>query len=43
MVYFLTDLTAGNAAGNRGGVINTGTEDVLLLPAVLKRSFLAGS
>ena len=26
MVYFLTGLTAGNSAGNRGGALNTGTE-----------------
>ena len=31
---FLMCLTAGNAAGYRGGVINTGIEDFLVLPAV---------
>ena len=34
-MYFLTGLTAGNAAGYRSSAINTGTEDILLLPAVL--------
>ena len=42
-MYFLTGLTAGNAAGYRGGARNTGTEDILLLPAVLRRSLLPGS
>ena len=37
------ELTAGNGAGNRGGARNTGTEDFLLFPAVLKRFFLPGS
>ena len=31
---FLMGLTAGNAAGYRGGAINTGIEDFLVLPAV---------
>ena len=34
VVYILMCLTAGNAAGYRGGVINTGVEDILVLPAV---------
>ena len=36
MVYFLLVLTAGNPAGYRGGVVNIGFEDVLVLPAVLR-------
>ena len=35
-------LTAGNAAGFRGGVINTGVEDILVLPAVTVVSLLPG-
>ena len=38
MMYFQTDLTAGNAAGNRGGARNTGTENLLFFPVVLARS-----
>ena len=34
VVCILMGLTAGNAAGYRGGVINTGIEDILVLPAV---------
>ena len=34
------ELTAGNAAGNRGGARNTGTEDFLLLPASGPQAFL---
>ena len=37
------ELTAGNAAGNRGGARNTGTEDFFLLPAVTPVSLLSGS
>ena len=40
IAYFLTGLTAGNAAEYRGGAKFAGTEDILLLPAVLRR-FLA--
>ena len=43
MVYVLTDLTAGNAAANLSGTKNTGTEDILWLPAVLGSSSLPGS
>ena len=39
VVYILMCLTAGNAAGYRGGVINTGVEDILVLPAVQLSSF----
>ena len=42
MEYGLVGLTAGNAAGNRGGVKNTGTGLFFWLPAVLLRSFLPG-
>ena len=35
-------LTAGNAAGYRGGVINTGIEAILVLPAVPVVPFLPG-
>ena len=35
-------LTAGNAAGYRGGVINTGIEVILVLPAVPVVPFLPG-
>ena len=38
--YFLIELTAGNTAGNRGSGKNTGTEVVLVLPAVTVVSFL---
>ena len=34
VVCILMGLTAGNAAGYRGGAINTGIEDFLVLPAV---------
>ena len=34
VVCILMGLTAGNAAGYRGGVINTGIEDIFVLPAV---------
>ena len=34
IVCILMGLTAGNAAGYRGGAINTGIEDFLVLPAV---------
>ena len=34
VVYILMGLTAGNTAGYRGGVINTGIEDILVLPAI---------
>ena len=37
------DLTAGNAAENRGSAKNTGTKDLLWLPAVLRSSSLPGS
>ena len=40
---FLMDMTAGNAAGNRGGANYTGTVLFILLPAVLRRSLLPGS
>ena len=33
-MYILVGLTAGNAAGYRGGVKKTGIEDILVLPAV---------
>ena len=39
VVYILMGLTAGNAAGYWGGVINTGVEDILVLPAVTVVSF----
>ena len=35
VVYFLMGLSTGNAASFRSGVVNTGFEDVLVLPAVL--------
>ena len=35
-------LTAGNAAGYRSGVRNTGIEDILVLPAVTVVSLLPG-
>ena len=38
----LMGLTAGNAAGYRGGVINTGIEDILVLPAVPVVTLLPG-
>ena len=38
----LMGLTAGNAAGFRGGVTNTGIEDILVLPAVTVVSLLPG-
>ena len=34
VVYILMCLTAGNATGYRGCVMNTGVEDILVLPAV---------
>ena len=34
VAYILMGLTAGNVAGHRSGVINTGVEDILVLPAV---------
>ena len=40
VVYILMGLTAGNAAGNWGGVRNTGIEDILVLPAVTVVSLL---
>ena len=43
VVYILMGLTAGNAAGYRGGVINAGIEDILVLPAVTVVSLLPGS
>ena len=43
MVYVLTHLTAGNAAGNRSGAKNTGIEVVFWLPAVHTSSSLPGS
>ena len=42
VVYILMGLTAGNAAGYRGGVINTGIEDILVLPAVSVVPLLPG-
>ena len=42
VVYILMGLTAGNAAGYRGGVINTGIEDILVLPAVTVVSYIPG-
>ena len=42
VVCILTGLTAGNAAGYRGGVINTGIEDILVLPAVPVVTLLPG-
>ena len=41
LCYVLTDRL--QAAGNRGGAENTGTEDFLLLPAVTHVSFLSDS
>ena len=41
-MYILMGLTAGNAAGYRGGVINTGFGHILVLPAVTVVSLLTG-
>ena len=42
VVCTLTGPTAGKAAGYRGGVINTGIEDILVLPAVPVVTLLPG-
>ena len=42
VVCILMGPTAGNAAGYRGGAINTGIEDFLVLPAVPVVPFLPG-
>ena len=42
VVYILICLTAGNAAGYRGGFINAGIEDILVLPAISVVSLLPG-